>query len=96
MPITRLEARELINRGYEMGAAVLTGSVERREDGTWVVSDSSLEDWLQALEGRAVVLVAAEIAEGAGVRRVCHTCGTEYEGHECPRCREVHRRLRGR
>lgn len=96
MPISKLEARELISRGYEMGAAVLNGIVRRREDGTWVVDDEPLESWLEGQQGSEVVLVAAQVAEGQGMRRVCRTCGTEFEGYECPRCREVHRRLRGR
>jgi hypothetical protein len=96
MAISRLEARELMSRGYEMGAAVLNGVLRRREDGTWMVDDRTLESWLEEQQGLEVVLVAAEIAEGAGNRRVCRTCGTEFEGYECPHCREVHRRLRGR
>jgi rubrerythrin len=96
MPISKLEARELISRAYEMGAAVLNGVVRRREDGTWMVDDQLLEPWLEDQQGSEVVLVAAQVAEGHGTRRVCRTCGTEFEGYECPRCREVHRRLRGR
>lgn len=96
MPISKLEARELISRAYEMGAAVLNGIVRRREDGAWVVGDQTLELWLRDQQGSEVVLVAAEVAEEQGTRQVCRTCGTEFEGYECPRCREVHRRLRGR
>jgi hypothetical protein len=96
MPISKLEARELMSRAYEMGAAVLKGVVRRLENGSWVVNDEPLESWLEEQRGSEVVLVAAEVAEGQGTRRVCRTCGTEYEGYECPRCREVHRRLRGR
>jgi rubrerythrin len=96
MPISKLEARELISRAYEMGAAVLNGVVRRREDGTWVVDDQPLDSWLEERQGSEIVLVAADVAEWSGARRVCRTCGTEFEGYECPRCREVHRRLRGR
>ena len=96
MPISKLEARELISRAYEMGATVQSGVIRRLEDGTWLVDDQPLESWLADRQGSEVVLVAAQVAEGQGTRRVCRTCGTEYEGYECPRCREVHRRLRGR
>lgn len=96
MPISKLEARELISRGYEMGATVLNGIIRRCEDGTWMVDDQPLESWLEEQQGSEVVLVAVQVAEGRGARRVCRTCGTEFEGHECPHCREVHRRLRGR
>jgi rubrerythrin len=96
MPISKLEARELMSRGYEMGAAVLSGVVRRLEDGSWMVDDRPLELWLEEQQGSEVVLVAAGVQEGRGTRQVCRTCGTEFEGYECPRCREVHRRLRGR
>ena len=96
MPISKLEARELISRGYEMGAAVLSGFIRRQEDGAWMVDDQPLESWLEERQGSEVVLVAAQVTEGRGTRRVCRTCGTEFEGYECPHCREVHRRLRGR
>jgi hypothetical protein len=96
MPISKLEARELMSRAYEMGAAVVNGTVRRRQDGTWLIDDQPFQSWLENHLGAEVVLVAAEVAEGRGTRRVCRTCGTEFEGYECPRCREVHRRLRGR
>jgi rubrerythrin len=96
MPISKLEARELMSRGYEMGAAVLNGRLERRADGVWAVDGRPIEEWLRAMEGREVAIVAAEITEGASARRICRVCGTEYEGHECPRCRQVRQRLRGR
>jgi hypothetical protein len=96
MPISKLEARELMNRGYEMGATIVNGLVQQRADGVWTVADQPVEAWLKELAGRTVVVVASEVIEGRGTVRTCRTCGTEYEGYECPRCREVHRRLRGR
>jgi hypothetical protein len=96
MPLTKPEARELMSLGYEMGATVINGTVRRKEDGTWAVGEHGIEQWLQSLEGQEVVVVGSEISEVRGQTRVCRTCGTEYEGHECPRCRAVHRRLRGR
>ncbi len=95
MTVSKLEARELMSRGYEMGATVVNGTVQRQADGTWMVADRPLDALLSALDGQEIVLVVAELAEGRGQKRVCRTCGTEYEGYECPRCREVHRRLRG-
>jgi hypothetical protein len=96
MSISKLEARELMGHGYELRATVLNGTVHRREDGTWMVDEQSMEAWLASLEGQEAVIVAAEVTDRRGVRRVCRTCSTEFEGYECPRCREVHRRLRGR
>jgi hypothetical protein len=95
MPISRREARELMSRGYEMRATVLNGTVRRQGDGTWVVNDRPLDEVLSALEGQEVTIVAAAVSEGPGVKRLCRVCGTEYEGHACPRCREIHQRLRG-
>jgi hypothetical protein len=95
MTILRREARELMSRGYEMGATVVNGTVERGADGTWLVDGRPIEELLVALEGQEVALVAAAIREGPGIKHLCRVCGTEYEGHACPRCREIRRRLRG-
>lgn len=84
-----------MSRGYEMGATVLNGTVERRTDGTWLVDGTPLEQVLAALEGQEVALVAAPISEMPAAKHLCRVCGTEYEGHACPRCREIRRRLRG-
>jgi hypothetical protein len=84
-----------MSRGYEMGATVLNGTVERAADGTWLVDGRSLDRVLADLEGQEIALVAAAISEGPGVKHLCRVCGTEYEGHACPRCREIRRRLRG-
>ena len=96
MPLTKVEARDLMSRGYEMGVTVLNGTVQREADGTWTVDGRSIDEWLRELEGKEVVVVASEVAAGKGQTRVCRTCGTEYQGYDCPRCRAVHRRLRGR
>jgi hypothetical protein len=96
MSVSKLEARELMGHGYEIKARVLNGVVRRREDGTWMVDEESLDAWLASVEGQEVVLVGTEVTDKRAARRVCRTCGTAYEGYECPRCREVHRRLRGR
>lgn len=95
MSISRREARELMSRGYEMGATVLNGTVERRADGAWLVDGRPLEQILSALEGQEIALVAGAVSDERGVKHLCPVCGTEYEGHACPRCREVRRRLRG-
>jgi hypothetical protein len=96
MPVSKHEARELMSRGYELGATVLNGVVARNEDGTWAIDRRSLDEWLDGLEGKEIVLIAAGVQEGSGRKRICSTCGTEYEGYDCPHCRQVRRRLRGR
>jgi hypothetical protein len=95
MAILRREARELMSRGYEIGATVINGDVTQSADGEWLVDGRPLDRILAELEGQEVTLVVAAISEGPGVKHLCRVCGTEYEGHACPRCREVRRRLRG-
>jgi len=95
MPVSRREARELMSLGYELGATVLSGALQRRADGTWWIGDRALEDVLAGWEGRKVTLVADVQGLVAGPVQVCRVCGTEYEGHACPRCREIRKRLRG-
>ena len=84
-----------MGRGYELGATVLNGTVLRQVDGTWSVGDRPLDEVLAALEGEEIALVVGAIGERAGAKRICRVCGTEYEGHACPRCREIRQRLRG-
>jgi len=91
-------ARDLATRAYEMGAAVLHGQLVRYGPDGWAVDVQPVADWLADYEGQQVYLIA--IAADAGVsedvvRRTCRTCGRDYEGSECPYCREVWLRLRG-
>ena len=95
MPISRLEARDLMSRGYEMEAVVLSGAVRRQGDGTWMVGDRALDEILTSLEGVEIAAVIAQVSGGRGKGRTCRVCGTEYEGNECPRCRQIRQRLRG-
>jgi len=81
--------------GYELGATVLDGVLERRADGTWWVGDRALDDVLADWDGCDVTVVAAAQGQTVGPTQVCRVCGTEYTGHACPRCREVRKRLRG-
>jgi len=84
-----------MNLGYELGATVVMDVLQRRADGSWWIGDRALEDVLAGWEGREVALVADVLGKSAGVTQICRVCGTEYEGHACPRCREVRKRLRG-
>lgn len=95
MALTLQEARQLMNRGYEMGAKVIEGRLQRSETGEWLIDDVSLDEWLKGVEGQQVVVVASEVDQGRGEKRVCPTCGIRFEGQTCPRCGEVRRRLRG-
>ena len=96
MAISKPDARELMSRGYEMGATVLSGVVQRQPDGTWAIGDKPIEEWLVAAEGLEAIAIAATVGESGGRTRVCPVCGTEYQGYDCPRCRQARQRLRGR
>lgn len=96
MTISRSSVRELAIMAYEMGVGVLRGPLHRTEEG-WAVGDARLEEWLEGYEGREVVLIAAPLGEAWGpATKTCGICGREYEGEECPHCREARMRLRGR
>jgi hypothetical protein len=84
-----------MNLGYELGTTVSMGVLQRQPDGSWKVGDRALEEVLASWENQEVVLVADVLGQSAGMTQVCRVCGTEYEGHACPRCREVRKRLRG-
>lgn len=95
MSLTLHEARQLANRGYEVGAKVMQGRLQRSEEGTWLIGDTPLDEWLLGAEGQQIIVVAAEVEAGGGEKRVCPVCGIRFEGHTCPRCGEARRRLRG-
>ena len=99
MLIRTSNARDLATRALEMGALVLRGELARHGPDGWTVGGQSVTEWLTALEGEQVYLIAIGTRAGskqAAGKRTCRTCGREYEGHECPYCREARLRLRGR
>ncbi len=95
MPLTLHEARQLANRGYEVGAQVMQGRLHRSAEGNWLLDNISLDEWLQHAEGQHIIIIAAEVEPGGGEKRICPVCGIHFEGHTCPRCGEARRRLRG-
>ena len=90
--------RELASAAYELDAGVVEGRLHRSaEDGRWMVGHVKLNEWLARYEGQEVVLFVASLDDDRPVAsRTCRTCGTEYVGVYCPRCREARVRLRGR
>ncbi len=91
-------ARELATRAHEIGASILRGELARHGSGDWTVDGLSVTEWLAEFEGRQVYLIVTTTdarSEPATVKRTCHTCGRDYEGNECPYCREARLRLRG-
>jgi len=94
MPIPSTTARELANRAYGAGASVLRGQLVS-DGGRLIIGDVDLQEWLREHVGHEVILVAASIGETEGQRRTCRICGREYDGLECPHCRDARLRLRG-
>jgi hypothetical protein len=90
--------RELAADAYELNSGVLQGRLHRDpETGTWMVGQVELETWLTRYDSEEVVLIVASLDDDRPMpRKVCRTCGTEYRGSHCPRCREARIRLRGR
>ncbi len=95
--IPRARALKLASTARDLGAEVLRGVLERRDDGRWTVSYIEVESWLSRHEGQELVLTVAPIDEETPMAytRTCRTCGNDYEGRTCPHCEAVRRRLRG-
>ena len=90
--------RELASAAYELGSSVAEGDLAHdKSEGKWVVGNTDLNALLAKYAGQEVLIVIAPMEEDKPMpKRVCRTCGTEYVGVECPRCREARIRLRGR
>ena len=93
----RASIRELSSAAYELDSGVVEGRLRRAdEDSHWTVGGTPLSDWLAKYDGQEIVLIVASLDDERPVpSKVCRTCGTEYVGIECPRCREARVRLRG-
>ncbi|MDY7040893.1 MAG: hypothetical protein SVX38_08510 [Chloroflexota bacterium] len=94
MPISSITARQLATSAYDVGASVLRGPLVS-DEGRLTVGDVNIHEWLREHVGHEVILVAAPIGEADDQRRTCRTCGRDYQGLECPHCRESRLRLRG-
>ncbi len=93
----RANIRELTSAAYELDSGVVQGHLHQdEEDGQWMVDDARLDEWLARYAGQEIALIVASFDDERPVpRRICHTCGDEYVGIECPRCRGARIRLRG-
>lgn len=96
--LRRASLRELATAAYELEAGVVEGQLHRSpENGRWMVGDAALNTWLERFNGQKILVIVASLEDDRPLpRKVCRTCGTEYVGAECPRCREIRARLRGR
>jgi hypothetical protein len=56
-----------------------------------------LDAWLAKYDDEEILLIATSLDDDRPMPlKVCRTCGNEFRGIECPRCREIRIRLRGR
>jgi hypothetical protein len=90
--------RELTQAAAELDGRFVQGVLHRdTESGQWMVGDTPLETWASQNEDEDVTVILLSMDKGRPLdKRVCRTCGREYIGFECPHCREVRYRLRGR
>jgi hypothetical protein len=98
MPAHRkASVRELASAAYELNSGVVEGRLHRSpEDGRWMLDDAKLDEWLAKYDNQEIVLIVASLEDERPIPpKVCRTCGGEYTGIECPRCREARIRLRG-
>jgi hypothetical protein len=93
----RASIRELASAAYELDSTVAEGRLGRgTEDGRWMLNDTELSEWLAKYEGQEIVVIVASLEDDRPVPpKICRTCGADYVGIECPRCREARIRLRG-
>ncbi len=97
-PIPRASALKLASTAYDLGAEALRGELVQNEAGRWTIGHIEVEAWLSRHAGQELVLAAAAVEPDSApaYKRICRTCGSEYEGRSCPRCEEIRNRLRRR
>lgn len=90
--------RELTQAASRLEGRFVQGVLRRDpESGEWMVGSTTLDDWVARHEDEDVTVILLSMDEGRDLeKRMCRTCGREYIGFECPHCREVRVRLRGR
>ncbi|MGD2176306.1 MAG: hypothetical protein PVG71_00630 [Anaerolineae bacterium] len=90
--------RELSKAAYELESGVLEGRLHRDPgSGVWMVGEKRLDAWLDRYHNHEIVLIVASLDDERPMPvKTCRTCGMEYRGLECPRCRQARIRLRGR
>ncbi len=97
MRFRRASIRELISQAYELDGHTLQGVIRRDAEGRWVIGTQTLDEVLQRYEGHEVALIYLDFEDERPMEtKICRTCGREYQGTECPVCREARIRLRGR
>ena len=94
--LRRAIVRELSSTAYELGSGIVEGRLHHGENGRWMIGNVQLDEWLAKYGDQEIVVIVVSLEDDRPVSpRMCRTCGNEYVGAECPRCREVRSRLRG-
>jgi hypothetical protein len=90
--------RELSKAAYELESGVMEGCLHRDPiSGVWMLGEKRLDAWLDRYDNQEIVLIVASLDDERPMPlKTCRTCGGDYRGIECPRCREARIRLRGR
>ncbi len=99
MPAYRkASTRELASFAYELESGVVEGRLHRSaEDNCWMVGGVKLNEWLARYDGQEIILIVASLEDDRPIPpKTCRTCGADYVGIHCPRCRAARIRLRGR
>lgn len=90
--------RELTQAAARLDGRFIQGQLRRDpETGKWMVGSTTLDEWVARHDGQEVTMMMLSMDEGRELeKRTCRTCGRDFIGYECPYCREVRLRLRGR
>lgn len=90
--------RELTQAAARLDGRFVQGQLRRDPDtGKWMVGSTTLDEWVARYDGQDVTMMLLSMDEGRELeKRTCRTCGRDYVGYECPHCREIRLRLRGR
>lgn len=90
--------RDLTSAAYALDGRFLEGVLHQdAESGQWMVGKTPLDEWLSRNDGEAVTLIMVSMDDDRPLPKTqCQRCGRQYIGVECPHCRQVRLRLRGR
>lgn len=94
----RASIRELTQAASRLDGRFVQGQLRLDpESGDWMLGHTSLNEWVARNEGEDVTMILLSMDNGRPLEKLtCQTCGRDYVGYECPRCRETRLRLRGR
>lgn len=87
---------KLATNAYESQLDVMSGLLQRDDQGRWRIGRHDLTAWLEQHGNEEVTFVLGSAESDAAPEvRTCRTCGRDYTDIECPYCRANRLRLRG-